>query len=548
MAFFLLIMAALGAVGFWYWRGNIYSKEVLKLEILGPETVQTGEEINYTVKFKNNGKVRLEAAELIFEYPGNSVPQEDTQQRITKKLEDVYPGEERTVSFKAVALGREGDTLKAQALLSYNPKNLKARYESKTNLVTKISFIPLTLEFDLPLKTEQGDDLNFTVNYFSNMNFILQNLRLKMAYPSGFTFVSSQPKALDATEWSLAALSQANGGRVNIQGKLEGEQGESKVFKAQLGIVKDGAFVLLKEVSAVVEVSEPSVFISQMINGSQAGSVEVGDLLHYEVYFKNIGATALQKKFLLAKLIGDFFDLDSLKAEKGDVGKGDNSIIFDWKDIADLRFLDAGEEGKVDFWIKTKDISFNKKIENPTLKTSISLGGVEKVFETKLQGKVDFSQKVLFQEEIFGNSGPIPPQTGTSTTYTVLWQIKNYWNGLNNVKIKAVLPNNVRLTGKTFPQDAPFTFDSASREAVWSIGNLTAYQGFGETPFTLAFQIALMPDSSQVGSSALLIGEADLTAEDSFSGTAISEKSEAEDTTLAHDDTVNGDNGIIEQP
>ncbi len=223
LIFFLLIMAVLGAVGFWYWRGNVYSKEVLKLEILGPETVQTGEEIGYTVKFKNNGKVRLEAAELVFEYPGNSVPKEDTQQRITKKLEDIYPGEERTVTFRTVALGKEGDTLQAQALLSYNPRDLKARYESKTNLVTKISFIPLSLEFDLPLKTEQGEDLNFTVNYFSNMNFILENLRLKMAYPSGFTFLASQPKALDATEWSLPALSQANGGRVNIQGKLEGE-------------------------------------------------------------------------------------------------------------------------------------------------------------------------------------------------------------------------------------------------------------------------------------------------------------------------------------
>jgi len=294
--------------------------------------------------------------------------------------------------------------------------------------------------------------------------------------------------------------------------------------------------------------SEPSVFISQMINGSQAGSVEVGDLLHYEVYFKNIGATALQKKFLLVKLIGDFFDLDSLKTENGDVGKGDNSIIFDWKNIPSLRFLDAGEEGKVDFWIKTKDISFNKKIENPVLKTTVSLSGGEKVFETKLQGKVDFSQKVLFKDEIFGNSGPIPPTVGTSTTFTVLWQIKNYWNGLSNVKVKAVLPSNVLLTGKTFPQDAPFTFDSVSREAVWSIANLTPYQGFGETPFTLAFQIALVPDASQVGQQAPLIGEANLTAEDSFSGTAISEKSTAADTTLPHDDTVNSDNGTVRSP
>lgn len=544
LTFFLLSMAFLSAIAFWYWRGNIYSKEVLKIEILGPGQVQAGDEIDYTVKFKNNGKVRLESAELVFEYPGNASPIEDTQQRVTKKLEDIYPGEERTAIFKAIAIGKEGNILQAQASLTYNPKNLKARYESKTNLTTKITFVPLTLEFDLPIKAEQGGDLSFTVNYFSNMDVALENLRLKIVYPSGFSFQSANPKGLDIAEWSLPTLTQANGGRVNIQGQLSGTQGERKVFKAQVGIIKDKGFMVLKEVQGSIEISDPSVFISQMINGSQAGSIGVGSLLHYEIYFKNIGATALEKKFLLVKLNSDFFDLGSLKSENGDVGQGDNSIIFDWKDIQSLRFLGASDEGKVEFWVKTKDVSFSRKIENPILRNTVSLSGVEKAFETKLQGKVDFAQKVLFQNDVLGNTGPIPPQVGTSTTYTVLWQIKNYWNGLNNAKVKAVLPANVRLTGQTNPQTAPFTFDSASREVVWSVGEVKAYQGF-ESPYTLAFQIELSPDSSQIGAVAPLIGEAQITGEDSFSGSAILEKSEGEDSSLPHDDSVNGDNGIV---
>ncbi|MFH0739837.1 MAG: hypothetical protein V1819_01700 [bacterium] len=544
LTFFLLAMAFLAAIAFWYWRGNIYSKEALKLEILGPEQVQAGDEIDYTVKFKNNGKVRLESAELIFEYPGNASPIEDTEQRITKKLEDIYPGEERTAVFKAIVIGKENDTLQAKASLFYNPKNLKSRYESNTNLTTKISFVPLTLEFDLPVKAEQGGDLGFTVNYFSNINFPLENLRLKMFYPSGFTFQSAKPKGMDVAEWSLPTLTQANGGRVNIQGLLNGTQGERKIFKAQIGIIKDKGFMALKEVTGSIEISEPSVFISQMVNGSQAGSMRVGSLLHYEVYFKNIGATALEKKFLLVKLNSDFFDLNSLKTENGSIGQGDNSIIFDWQDVQSLRFLDASEEGKVEFWVKTKDTSFSRRVESPILRNTVSLSGVEKAFETKLQGKIDFSQKVMYQDDAFTAKGPIPPQVGTSTDYTVFWQIKNYWNGLTNAKVKAVLPANVRLTGQTNPQGASFTFDSASREVVWSIGDIRAFQGF-DSPYTLAFQIELVPDSSQVGSVALLIGEAQLTAEDSFAGNAIAERSEAEDTSLPHDDSVDGDSGIV---
>jgi len=522
--FFLILVVIMGAAGFWYWKGNIYSKEVLKLEILGPETVQAGDRINYIVKFKNNGKVRLEMPEMVFEYPVYVLPESEEQSlRITKKLDDIYPGEERTLNFSGTVLGNEGDVIKAQALLSYTPKGLKSRYQSQTNFVSKIVLSPITLEFDLPSKIEQGAELNFNINYFSNMNFILDNLRLKVFYPGGFSLLSARPKSLDGAEWALPALSQANGGRVNIKGSLEGMEGQSKIFKAQLGVIKkDGTFVLLKESSAVVQIVESSLFISQTINGLVLAYVPVESLLHYEIYFKNIGSKALQKKFLVVKLVGDFFDLDSLNAESGDVGKGDNSIIFDWKNNADLRLLEAGQEGKVEFWIKTKDISAERRIENPVLKTIVSVAGAEKTFETKLQGKVELAQKVVGGDEFF--AGPDNPviQTSTSTIYTVLWQIKNYWNGLDNIKVEGVLPSYVRFTGKIFPQDASVTFDSESREIVWYINHLNPYEGTGDKPVRLAFQIELsLNDMSQIDSKVPLINFTSLVGNDVFVGDTV---------------------------
>jgi hypothetical protein len=45
--------------------------------------------------------------------------------------------------------------------------------------------------------------------------------------------------------------------------------------------------------------------------------------------------------------------------------------------------------------------------------------------------------------------------------------------------VKAVLPQEVELTGKIFPEDQTpkFTFDSQSREIVWDVGDLG--QGVG---------------------------------------------------------------------
>ena len=66
----VIILAILtGLVGFYYYQKNIYSKEVLKLEILGPETTDLLQEVEHVVKYKNNGNFRLENPELSLEPP-----------------------------------------------------------------------------------------------------------------------------------------------------------------------------------------------------------------------------------------------------------------------------------------------------------------------------------------------------------------------------------------------------------------------------------------------------------------------------------------------
>ena len=97
----ILILGVLAGIsGYYYYQKNIYSQGLLKLEILGEEQVGAFDEIEYLVKYKNNGNTVLEEAKLIFQYPENSLPVNEKSQRIEKTLEDIYPGEEKTVSFK----------------------------------------------------------------------------------------------------------------------------------------------------------------------------------------------------------------------------------------------------------------------------------------------------------------------------------------------------------------------------------------------------------------------------------------------------------------
>ncbi len=549
--YLLILIVVIGAIGYWYYQKKTFSKEILKLEILGPETVKMGEKIEYTLKYKNNGDFTLEEPRLVFQYPDNSLI-DDGKTIVPKDLEDIYPGQEQTIKFPARLLGKENDLKVAQASISYRPKNLSARYESKTTLTTKIEFIPLTLEFDLPSKLESGKDVQFSLNYFSNIDYLFSNLRIQVEYPAGFEFSSSEPKGLEKTDWEILSLERAKGGRIKINGKLGGETGDRQAFKAKIGIWQEGEFILLKETDKEIEIIKPLLYISQQINGASNYAASPGERLDYEIFFKNIGTSPFENQYLIVRLDGEAFDLSTLKAKLGEFRQDDNLIIWDWKQVPELRFLDIQDEGEVKFEVKLKESwPASESTANQTvIKDKVNISQINEEFQTKVNSKLEISQKGYFQDEVFGNSGPVPPQAGQTTTYTIMWQAKNYYNDVKNVKVKATLPQGVELTGKIFPQEEStrFSFDSQSREIVWVVGNsevLKAGTGVLNQSPGVSFQISLTPNSNQKGMVLPIINEAKITGEDQWTEKTIEGKALLINTTLPDDQVITDHSGII---
>jgi len=343
----IILAAVLGIAGYWYWQRNPYSKEILKLEILGPGNASVAQEIEYTVKYKNNGDVRLEEPRLIFEFPEYTLLENGVLRRMeigSEELEDIYPGEEKTFRFNGRLLGKHGEVKTAKAWLSYRVKNLQARYESATSFSTVIDSVPLTFDFDLSSKIEAGRDFKFSLNYFSSLDYPLTDLGIRVEYPEGFEFLGSEPKSLDKTEWEIPLLNKAEGGRIEIRGNLSGELKDQKMFKAAIGVWQDDEFIILKEITKGVEITRPQLSIFQHINGQNDYIASPGGLLHYEIFFRNISGEPFKDLFLVVSLDGAGFDFDTIKSELGQLQKGDNSVIWDWRDVPRLKFLDQGKE------------------------------------------------------------------------------------------------------------------------------------------------------------------------------------------------------------
>lgn len=544
----LLALAILGLIAYFIYRESSFSKEILRLEILGPEKAKMGDEIEYTIKYKNNGNFVLENPKLIFNMPDNSLT-EDGKTIITQNLEDIYPGAEESVKIKTRLLGKENDLKVAKAVLSYTPKNLTVRYESDTTFTTKIETVSITLDFDLPSKIEKDKDLQYSINYFSNIDYPLENISLKVEPIAGFEFASSTPSSLDDTEWKLPTLIKAQGGRITIKGRVSGDANQNLTFAASLGVWKNGQFIVIKEAKTDVQIIQPLLFISQQVNGSSNYVASPGETLRYQIFFKNIGSSSFDNLFMVVKLDGAALDMSTIQAGEGQVQPNDNMIVWAWQQNPALGHLAVQDENEIDFTVKVKN-DWNTSGTDPAnivITDQVNISQITQSFTIKVNSGLEVSQSGFYKSSDFTNSGPTPPVAGKATTYTINWNVKNYFSDAKNVKVKATLPLNVKLTGKILPEDegSNFSFDSASRQIVWSVGDILAGTGVRGDPYTISFQISLTPSSSQKGSTAPLIGSATISGENQFTNTIITASDSGLDTNLP-DDFANSGGGIVQ--
>ncbi len=540
---FLIIIASF--LGFWYYRDKVFSKEILRLEILGPENTKMGDEVEYTVKYKNNGNFVLQKPKLIFELPENSMT-EDSKTRFIEELEDIYPGDENFAKFKGFLIGKDNDLKVARAWLSYTPKNLTARYESDTTFTTKIENVPITIDFDLPSKAEKGKELSYSLNYFSNIDYPLENLSIKIDEVDGFNFSKSEPISLDNLEWKIPTLLKTQGGRIKVTGLITAEKGKQLNFVAKIGMRQQGQFVVIKEKNIFVDIIEPQIFISQQINGSSNYIASPGENLHFEIFFRNIGSSSFENLLLLAKFNSSAFDLNSIQLENGEIRQQDNLIAFDYKQNSQLKYLGPQQEGKIEFDIKLKDSwdFTDSEKNNLSIKNTIQVSEISQQFITKVNSKLEIFQKAYYTNQFnITNYGPLPPKVGEETTYAITWQVKNLSNDAKNIKVKAVMPQGISLTGIIEPESelARFTFDRLSRELIWSIGDLKA----GESTNIMTFQISLTPQAYQQLKVIDLIGQATVYGEDQFTNALIQNTAPAINTNLP-DDSPNSNKGTIQ--
>ncbi len=508
-AVLLIIILFLGYLVFFR---NIFSKENILVEVLSSKQAANGEKLSWVVKIKNNSNIKIQDVKLVFDYPLGTFDEEgNVKKREEIKIDQIASKKEETKTFSGIIFGKKNEEKKAKAKIVYHPQGLSTEFENEGSFSTLLTDSFVVFDMKAPDRVNQKEEFNITLTWQSALSSPLSNMQLHLTLPKGFERTSGklgeERQDLDTLSeqessgqskiiFDLGALNEGEGNTIEIKGKLSGEAGSEKIFKAELGRFDDEAyeFVPLATVAKSVKIVSSTINIFKKINGENDYIANPGEKLSYIINFKNTGENIYREMTLVVELESNFLDFSTLKAQGGKietVSATKRKITFLSQNIPELLLLGAYDEGNVGFSVNTKN---DINSQNAFIKETISIGTIVKSFQTKIASKTYLNQYIYYnlpqelQGKILGGSGVFPPAQNQETILVVYWRVINKGNNLQDTKITGVLSPIANWTGVVYPSGSAFSFDPTSRTVTLNIGNASYnfYQDY-------AFQIRIKP-------------------------------------------------------
>jgi len=560
----ILVFIALLTSGFMFWHGlTSFNIDNVKLEINGPERIISGEEVVYRVKYSNNTKLTLKNVKLIFYYPEGSIYSKGDNLLESLELDDLNPGQSNQIEFPVRIIGLKDEIKKISAELTYQPGDITSFFNNYSEISSEIISVPLILNFDMPKELVNGQSFEFSLKFLNQSDIAFENLQIRMSYPLGFNFKSSEPKLFDSENniWSIDKISAGEEIEIFITGDINGENGDIKAFKAQVGILKnDDQFISYSESMNSLKISSSPLLAIQTINEASNYVAQAGEKLNYEILYKNTTDVGIRNVIITSKLEGSALDYGTLDLRDGSFDNNSQTITWKASNLPELNFLNPGQEGKVRFSIKIKnslpinnysDKNFEiiNTVKVDSLQAPISLKDIdiagESKLSTKIKSQLTIQTQAYYNDDSIPNSGPIPPKVGEVTTYTIKLRLTNSSNDLNNVKVEAFLPPHVKWLNNFKPSDSNLKYNSNSGQILWDIGNVPAATGFLSPVKEVVFQVSIIPTIVDKGHLVELIGSSKASGYDNFVDLEIIGTDKPIDTDLPDDPTINRVQGTV---
>ena len=523
--------------------GTVAAPDNIDITIRGPLSVIGGEPAELQVTVVNRNQAPLELADLIIEYPEGTRSPSDfltdlPRQRIS--LGTIEPGGRRQGTVSAIFIGAEGVRENVHVELEYRIADSSAIFVSETDYNITFASSPVSVSIRSNEETVSGQAVVMTATISSNVDTILKDVLVEADFPFGFTLETANPKPSyeDKMLWEIGDLQPGRSYEIAIRGRIEGQSGDERVFRFNVGTRKtlstDKIDVLLAEGLHHTSIARPFIGLDIALNkqsGEDPTSALPGETVNVAISWVNNLSTTINNAVIVASLNGFTIDGRGVRTTDGFYRSTDNTVLWDKATTkGELETLAPGERGTVSFSFEVPPEADLLNERNAKLTITVHAAGKRAAQvgvpetlqatarrEVKLESNLQFAVQGFYYQNPFGSVGPLPPKVNQETTYAIVFTVANTSNRIEDAVLTATLPPYVRWLGVYSPAGERLDFIASDGGVRWDIGNIAPGAGVGSAPpRQVAFSIGFTPSASQIGQEPPLIRDLQLTGFDTF--------------------------------
>lgn len=527
----------------------------VEVQIQAPDSLPSGGDAVYRISLRNNDNVKLTGLELELTYPEGiayleSSPKAGNISGSIFSVPDLSPGQNASVIVKTKTSGDINSEKKLIAKLHYKYTNFNSSFVKIGEHTLRLTASDVVLEMEGPKETNTAQLVAFSVIYKNNSKNTIKNARIKLTYPVGFNYGSSQPAAvLGGNVWNIGDLQSNAEGKITLQGAFSGSgPGEEKKLTAEFQTLgPSGEFYVQSTAEyKTVITSAPLLVTLENLDQRGSGVVSPGETLDFAVRFQNNSPVAATGVNVAVTLDSKALDLANVQAQGAQVVG--NTITWNAAGAPSLLSLNPSESGVLNFFVRVK----NPAVKDSSKHLSITIAAKIKAneYSTFLPGEslvLKVASPAQIQAGLAYISGALPPKVGTETKYKVKFSLLNSSNDFSQGEVAAFLPS----AGGSFDQTSVSAgerenvqFDPATGKLLWKVGSLPAYAGKFSPAKILEFEVTIGPGPSNAGESMALVRSIRFFAKDNFTEQEVNIRTE-DITTASLEGQQGYSNGIV---
>lgn len=528
------VVASILAGLFLFFGARSVSTDRVDISIKGPTSIASGDSVQLVATVNNRNPAPISHTTLSMEFPDGTRAADGSGEplvRYTDTVGDVMPGESATRTARAIVSGSANQVITIPVTFEYRIEGSNAVFVKHEQYTFTITSSPVSLVVSSLGESASGQPVTVSVAVRANGVDPVDNVAVVAEYPFGFQAQSTTPSPTTGNLFELGRLVPGETKTITVTGILSGQQNDERVFRFSAGTPKGGgsqslAVTYTTQESSIM-ITRPFLGVTLSLNRETGDEViaRAGTQVQGIVTWTNTLPTTVLDGQISIQVSGDAVDTANIKAANGFYRSSDRTIVFNRDTVSGLRELQPGANGTGSFTVPMKTGSAMNALRNPTITFTTSVAGkrvgesgVPETVTATLSKTVKVSTDLTLQTRAvrtigpFTNTGPWPAQADRETTYTILMTASNTVNSVGGARVTAVLPSYVTFTGKVSPADGSVTYNASTREVSWAIGDMPA----GTTGRTAAFQVALLPSTSQRGTSPVLVFPQTISGTDRF--------------------------------